>query len=244
MRTSCDAIPNNVTGIYLIRNNINNKIYIGQSTDIHRRWLEHLRSGQPEKYCKKSERDSNTPIHKAMQKYGVENFSISILEQCDKNLLNEKEKYWIKTLRSQDKDIGYNLGEGGQESFALKGENHSQAKLTQKDVDEIINLLTICLINTGKTWFNKDLKYPIRITNTGMKGEKNPKAKFTEEQVMEMRKLYSQGECPKDIKIKYHHIASDNAIDAILYGKTYTHLPIWKNKTHEWIEPCIDYSQS
>ena len=74
MRTSCDAIPNNVTGIYLIRNNINNKIYIGQSTDIHRRWLEHLRSGQPEKYCKKSERDSNTPIHKAMQKYGVENF--------------------------------------------------------------------------------------------------------------------------------------------------------------------------
>ena len=55
-----------MTGIYLIRNKINGKVYIGQSTDIHRRWMEHLRSGQPELYSKKSERDSTTPIHLAM----------------------------------------------------------------------------------------------------------------------------------------------------------------------------------
>ena len=67
-------------GIYLITNNINGKIYIGQSVDIHRRFLEHLRAGQPEKYANKKERDLNTPIHLAMQKYGVNNFSLSILE--------------------------------------------------------------------------------------------------------------------------------------------------------------------
>jgi len=45
MGTSCDAIIfNHVCGIYKITNIINNKIYIGRSTDIHRRWLEHLRS--------------------------------------------------------------------------------------------------------------------------------------------------------------------------------------------------------
>lgn len=31
-------------GIYVITNNINDKIYIGQSCDCHRRWLEHLRA--------------------------------------------------------------------------------------------------------------------------------------------------------------------------------------------------------
>lgn len=66
MRIPCDAIQNNTCGIYIIRNLINNKVYIGQSVDIKRRWQEHLRSGQPEKYSKKSNRDLNTPIHKAM----------------------------------------------------------------------------------------------------------------------------------------------------------------------------------
>ena len=45
MKISCDAIHGNCCGIYLIRNLKNNKIYIGQSVDIKRRWQEHLRSG-------------------------------------------------------------------------------------------------------------------------------------------------------------------------------------------------------
>ena len=44
MKIPCD-VNLNCCGIYLIRNKINNKIYIGQSNNIHRRWLEHLRSG-------------------------------------------------------------------------------------------------------------------------------------------------------------------------------------------------------
>ena len=43
MKISCDAIPS-ISGIYLIRNNVNNKVYIGQSVDIKRRIGEHLRS--------------------------------------------------------------------------------------------------------------------------------------------------------------------------------------------------------
>ena len=262
METSCDAIKN-VCGIYLIRNKINNKIYIGQSTDIYRRWMEHKRSAQPEKYKIKSLRDSNAPIHLAMQKYGIENFEISLLEKCKKEYLNDREKYWIKILQSNNKEIGYNITSGGQKNFQPKGEKHSQAKLTQKEVNKIIELLknpklnlqeiaqqfnvsksTICMINTGKTWHNNQLKYPIRITNTGLKGSKNHKAKFTEEEVMELRYLYSQGYTLTTIPQKYKDIASDSAITAILYGKTYKHLPIWNKKTNRWIEPCIDYSQS
>lgn len=261
MKTSCDAIHNNCCGIYIIRNNYNNKIYIGQSVDIKRRANEHLRAGQPEKYSKKSERDSNTPIHKAMHKYGIENFSIMVLEECARDQLNERERYWIAKLNTTDKNIGYNLTLGGQENFALKGEAHSQAKLTQKEVDEIIKLLkysqlsfreigekfhitnsSICMINTGKTWHDNKLNYPIRITNSGSKGVKNPQSHFSEQEVMEIRELYSQGVTYINLPDRLKNKASESAVRAIQYGKTYKHLPIWNKKENKWIEPCIDYS--
>lgn len=243
-----------MTGIYLIRNKVNGKVYVGQSTDIHRRWTEHLRSGQPELYNKKSERDSTTPIHLAMQKYGVKNFELSTLEECPRENLNDRERFWIAHFNSTNKQFGYNIGEGGQKSFALKGENHSQAKLTQKQVDEIKELLknsnltleeisqrypfvaksTLSLINQGKTWHSDNETYPLRVLSVGSKGSKNPRAKFTEEQVMEMRELYSKGATPKEIYPKYEHIASQSAINAILYNKTYTHLPKWNKKEQKW----------
>lgn len=264
MRIPCDTIQKNISGIYLIRNLINQKIYVGQSKDIKRRWQEHLRSGQPEKYNIKSTRDSKTPIHLAMQKYGVDNFTINILETCRIEQLNEREIYWIACLCANNSSVGYNITSGGQANFALAKEQHSQAKLTQSQVNEIIELLrsnqlslseisalynnisnsTLSMINTGKTWHNNNLKYPIRPTYYGSKGSKNPKACFTEQQVMELREMYSQGKTLKDIPDKYKKIASDSAINAILYGKTYKHLPIWNKKEKKWIGPCIDYSQS
>ena len=260
MKISCDAIPN-VCGIYLIRNDVNRKIYIGQSTSIKRRIAEHLRSAQPEKYCKKSERDSQTPIHQAMQKYGIENFSIMILESCDQSQLNEKEKYWIKHFDSNNLDIGYNLTDGGQNNFALKGEKHSQAKLSQSQVNEIVALLkttdmsfpeiaqkfsistsSVCMINTGKTWNNTDCLYPIRITNSGSKGSKNHQSHFTEDEVIKIRELYSKGITYKNLPDELKDKASESAVRAIQYGKTYKHLPYYSKSQQKWIEPCIDYS--
>lgn len=85
-----------------------------------------------------------------MQKYGVENFELSILEECSKEDLNDRERFWIAYLKSTNKQFGYNIGEGGQESFALKGENHSQAKLTQKQVDEIKDFLKNSNLTLGE----------------------------------------------------------------------------------------------
>lgn len=260
MTTSCDAIQN-VCGIYLIRNKINNKIYIGQSVNIKRRWLEHLRSGQPEKYPIKSQRDMNVPIHKSMQKYGIDNFDITVLEICEQEQLNDKEKYWIKILSSNDKNIGYNIGEGGQDNFALKGENHSQAKLSQTEVDQIVDLLknsnlslaeinkkfpqvtksTLSMINNGKTWKQDNLNYPLRVLSPGKKGQKNSRAKLTDQEVMEIRMLQSQGVTQSKLPQKYKEKVGKSSISNIYLGKTFQHLPIWDAKNKQWIEPCIDY---
>ena len=251
-------------GIYLITNKVNNKVYIGQSNNIDRRIKQHIRSGQPEKYALKNIRDSKTPIHLAMQKYSIQNFSFTILEECKEQELNEKEKYWIQLYKSNNPKFGYNLTEGGQESIGLKGEHHSQAKLTQKEVNQIKNLLkysnknlneilklypfisksTLSMINQGKTWHDASEKYPLRVLQTAHKGSSNGRAKFTEQQVMEIRTKYSNGSKPKDLFLEYNHVASESAISSILYGKTYKHLPIWNNTKKKWIEPCIDYPQS
>lgn len=80
-------------GIYLIRNTINNKVYIGQSTDIERRWVEHKR-----KYS--LEKNKNIILYKAFKKYGLDNFSFEILEECKEEELNERETFYIGLYKS------------------------------------------------------------------------------------------------------------------------------------------------
>ena len=92
----------NITGIYKIQNNINQKNYIGQSKNIEMRWKQHIYN---------AETGSQYPIHRALRKYGIENFSFSILEECETSELNNKEIEWISKLNSYED--GYNCTRGG-----------------------------------------------------------------------------------------------------------------------------------
>lgn len=87
----------------------NGKIYIGLSNNIKRRIAEHN--------CPSN---NSTPCDKAINKYGKIT-EIEILEFVNNiDLLEEKEKYWIKFFNSNDKKIGYNITEGGQFSGRIK----------------------------------------------------------------------------------------------------------------------------
>lgn len=90
--------------IYIIRNTINNKVYIGQTrTSVEQRWKEHLRHAQYGKQI----------INRAMKKYGVDKFYIEMLETCDLEDLDYKEMYYIELYNSTDKSKGYNASIGG-----------------------------------------------------------------------------------------------------------------------------------
>lgn len=94
---------NKICGIYKITNKINGKIYIGQSNNICRRWKE-------EKYYKGH---CNSPLNRAFNKYGLENFTFEIIEECSIEELDEKEIYYISLYKSNEDEFGYNLTSGG-----------------------------------------------------------------------------------------------------------------------------------
>ena len=95
--------------IYKITNNINNKIYIGQTRlPEPRRWQQHVwhANNNPSTDC--------LLLCQAIQKYGKDNFTREIIEEVDEEQLNEREQYWIRVYNSTDKAIGYNLSLGGE----------------------------------------------------------------------------------------------------------------------------------
>lgn len=62
--------------IYVITNNINDKQYVGKTNlSIEKRFKEHIRDS-------KGSMKKHRPLYYAFNKYGIENFSIDILEEC------------------------------------------------------------------------------------------------------------------------------------------------------------------
>lgn len=91
--------------IYVITNDINGKQYVGKTTGtIQERFREHCKD-----YLRYFTKER--PLYKAMQKYGIEHFSIAQIEECDISILDVRERYWINQLNTFYN--GYNATYGG-----------------------------------------------------------------------------------------------------------------------------------
>ena len=136
--------------IYQYTNKINNKKYIGQTNNFQRRVNEH-------KSCSFNPKSINydDKIHQAIRKYGLDNFTIEILETInnvdDYELVNEREVYWIKERKSLITQWGYNILEGGKNCW--------RSFLTPEDVNIIKTL-----IKQGISYSEIQIKYPISKT--------------------------------------------------------------------------------
>ena len=89
-----------ISGIYLIRNVINNKKYVGSTIDLRQRWGEHRRTLRLNQH-------RNIYLQRAWNKYGEENFEFTFLEECSENMLLIREDAWINYYDSIQN--GYNL---------------------------------------------------------------------------------------------------------------------------------------
>ena len=92
------------TGIYKITNIITKQCYIGQALDIYKRWSQHAKCGLG------IDTPPGNKLYKAIQEYGLENFTFEVLTECNSTELDEKEKYFISLYQA---DIfGYNGTKG------------------------------------------------------------------------------------------------------------------------------------
>lgn len=200
--------------IYVIKNNLNDKVYIGQSINSEERFKSHCKGNY-----------NNSIIDAAIQKYGKEHFWYEILESQVENY-NEREKYWINFYNSLTPN-GYNIMQGGENPPMHQGENHPFSKLSDEDVENLKNDLIntnislmdlakkykiskrqILRINQGISRSNLNETYPIRKTP-------NSSEKLTQEDVeliIELLKYsyHFNGEIARQFNVEVHLINDIN----------------------------------
>lgn len=158
-----------MVGIYKYTNKINNKVYIGQSVNIERRIKEHNNRA-----FTNGNNDFNSLLSRALRKYGLDNFVIEVIEECSKEELDEKEKFYIAQYNSCNPSCGYNLQLGGDSNLGGAGKltfeelelltwELKNTTISQKELAIKYNITNQAVsdINVGK-YYTRDIEYPIR----------------------------------------------------------------------------------
>lgn len=212
-------------GIYKITNRINNKIYIGQSVDIKKRWRQHKRHSQvPNKEYEKY-------LYRAFRKYGLDNFTFEVIEECSREQLNERECYYIQLYHSNNEQFGYNETSGyDQPQYGFQGENHPKHKLTAEEVyyirecynqhynkedvyEEFADRLSeggFHKIWLGQNWreihmdvYTEENRQYYLYQRNSHPGSKNGRSKLTEQMVIDIRTRKKNGEKIADVYKDY-----------------------------------------
>jgi group I intron endonuclease len=116
--------------LYKIINNINGKFYIGKTNNTIKRWKQHEFS---------SRNNPKLLIHKAIKKYGIDNFNFIILNEFnnDKEVCEEE----IIQIKLSDKNMIYNIALGGNGGNTMSIDKiKSQYSISEDRYDEFLSL--------------------------------------------------------------------------------------------------------
>lgn len=190
--------------IYKATNKTNGKTYIGQTTtSLASRITSHVREAR-------FGRRRKSAFHNALLKYGLDGFEIEIIETCDTiDLLNERERHWIATLNTISPN-GYNIEPGGKH-FPMS--EATKAKLRGRKVsDETRRKISLIARNRSPAWrkklseaakgrkLNENQRRALAMGHyrpktpaerERLRGQTNPRAILTDDQVREIRRLYA-----------------------------------------------------
>ena len=111
--------------IYQIKNKINGKKYIGQTSDFQKRKNSHLSALRRGKCF-------NSYLQRAFDVYGEDAFEFSILEYCDVDDLDKREEFWISREGSYFRGYNLNIGGCGKRGFHLSEETKEKIRCANK----------------------------------------------------------------------------------------------------------------
>lgn len=196
--------------IYVTTNHINGKKYIGQKSYSQSNWKTYLGSG--------------IYLNRAINKYGKENFSKEIIENCEtKEILDEREKYWIDYYNAVESNDFYNIASGGEGGNTIAGYSEEQLKQYRE----------------YKSKLHKE---------TVLRGEDAGTSKLTEKQVIEIIERLKNNDFNLDIANDYG--VSPRTIDDIRGHRSWTHLTnniifddISSRKRPRGTKPVVQYSE-
>jgi group I intron endonuclease len=115
-----------ISGIYAIVNTLNGKRYVGSAVNIYKRRDRHfsdLGRGQ----------HHSQYLQRAYDKYGGDQFTFHVIEQCDKSLLIEREQYYIDTLRPE-----YNVAPKAGTSLGVKQTKEMIERKSKRMIGHIV----------------------------------------------------------------------------------------------------------
>lgn len=189
--------------VYLYQNNINQKIYIGKTSNLSKRAEHHKLVA---KYGVEKYKGSYSYFQTALAKYGFENFSFYIMGIFkDEQECLEKEKLWIAYFKSNNRQFGYNITEGGE---GISGYKHTDE--TKKHLSKVMS---------GRTRSAKSIALSVSKTQ----GELSSNSKLTELQIKEIKIKYATGNYTyKQLSKEYN--VSPQQLNRIVLGKRWKHL--------------------
>ena len=137
------------SGIYCYENKKNKKKYIGLAVNLYNRIKIHENNFKKEVF-EKTYGGENKHLWDSVKKYGRENFKLYVLELCERDVLEEKETFYIKELKSHVSENGYNVLWGGFSRLGVPISEENRKKLSE------INS------GAGNFWYGKTLPQYIR----------------------------------------------------------------------------------
>ena len=99
-----NILPQDCSGIYKITHLPDKKCYVGRSTSVRKRLIEHIKSSLGVGTI------ADQAVHHAMRNNGLQNFMFELVEECDRTILPEREKFYIETFQSNTHGWNKNIG--------------------------------------------------------------------------------------------------------------------------------------
>lgn len=201
--------------IYKIYNDFNDKIYIGKTgRSVEFRFKEHFRGAS----------GSNSYIDASMKKYGIKHFYYEILEECETEYVNERERYWIAYFNSQAPN-GYNLTPGG-DGWSLSDKQIINIRelwdkgYSHKEISQQLNIPYSTVQHRIAAYDDYDIE---ESRKRSMKSQYKPITVYSEEGI-KIKDYQSISAAAKDLNISDKQIGNGLKGHYLVHGCYFTYL--------------------